>query len=360
MLKILLMSLELSIDSIVDILTLATALMLGFLFLTVKTENKKANLFLGLFLWSLTIEVLGVLTQSISEDVFNIPITGLFTILFLFLYVNQTINNTLKKWYLLLFIPGVVINGINYLNIDINLLEIFDYIFNIFLLVYILNTLKQHKNNISNYYSDLEHKTLSWIKTIVFIYLGFHVLWIVEDIISFKNEDIIEYFASLSTILTFFMVYWIGYNGFSQSEIFKNKLFILSKKEDDNIEDKIDILYEESKKEYIKIKTRIETEKLYTNRALNLRNLSTILEIKEKELSKLINKHSKTNFYQFINGFRVAEFKKLLASPKAKQLSILGLAEEAGFSSKSTFYTAFKAVEGITPKQYEMSLKTSE
>ena len=74
----------------------------------------------------------------------------------------------------------------------------------------------------------------------------------------------------------------------------------------------------------------------------------------------MINEHSKTNFYQFINGFRVSEFKMLMQSPKAQQLSILGLAEEAGFSSKSTFYTAFKAVEGVTPKQYELSLKKSE
>jgi len=356
------MNLELSIDSIIDILTLATALMLGFLFLTVKSGNKKGNVFLGLFLWSLSIEVLGVLAQSFSEDFSSIPITGLFTILFLFLYVNQTINNVFKKWYILLFIPGIIINTIYYLDIDIELLGVFDYIFNILLLVYIFKILKKHKDNVSNYYSDLEHKTLSWIKTIVFIYIGFHALWIIEDIVSFKNEEIIEYFAGLSTILTFFMVYWIGYNGFSQSEIFKNKLFIVSKKEEE-IEIEIsntNALCIESEKEFIRLKARIETEKLFTNRALNLRNLSTILEIKEKELSKLINEHSKTNFYQFINGFRVKEFKILLASPKAKQLSILGIAEEAGFSSKSTFYTAFKTIEGITPKQYEMSLKKSE
>jgi AraC-like DNA-binding protein len=355
------MTLELSFDSILDILSFATALMLGFLFLTVKSGNKKANIFIGLFLWSLSIEILQVLVQGFSEEQIIMPITGLFTILFLFLYVNQTINNEFKKWYLLLFIPGFIINIFNYLylDVDIELLGFFDYIFNIFLLVFILKTIKKHKDDVSNYYSDLENKTLSWIKTIVFIFLGFHALWIIEDIVSFKNEDIIEYFAVLSTILTFFMVYWIGYNGFSQSEIFKNKLFIATEKEE-TIINKTDVLCEESKKAFLILKVRIETEKLFTNRELNLRNLSIILEVKEKELSKLINEHSKTNFYQFINGFRVSEFKKLVASPKAKQLSLLGLAEEAGFSSKSTFYTAFKTIEGITPKQYELSLKESE
>ncbi len=353
------MNLELSLISIIDVLSVSTALMLGFLFLTVKSNNKRANLFLGLFLWSLTIEILGTVSQGFSEE-FNIgQSTVLFTIPLLLLYVNQTVNNTQKKWYALLFIPGVSINVLDYLGADMEIFVFFDYIFNISILVYILKILKKHKDNVSNFYSDLEHKTLSWIKTIAYIYLGFHLLWIIEDIVSIKNEDIIEHFADLSSILTFFMVYWIGYNGFSQSEIFKNKLFVVIEKEKIS-ENETNDAFDKRKKEFMRLKERIETEKLYTNRELNLRNLSETLQIRERELSKLINEHTKNNFYQFINGFRVTEFKKLLNSPKAKQLSILGLSEEAGFSSKSTFYAAFKTLEGITPKQYESSLKTSD
>lgn len=354
------MNLELSLISIIDILSVSTALMLGFLFFTVKSDNKSANFFLGLFLWSLMIEILETVSQGFSEEL-NIGglSTVLFTIPFLLLYVNQTVNNTLKKWYVLLFVPGVLINVFDYLGVEMEIFVFFDYLFNISILFYILKILKEHKDNVSHFYSDLEHKTLSWIKTIAYIYLGFHFLWIIEDIVSIQNEDIIEYFADLSSILTFFMVYWIGYNGFSQSEIFKRKLFVVIEKEEIS-EKQTNIAFDKREKEFIRLKEIIAKEKLYVNRELNLRNLSEALEIKERELSKLINEHSKTNFYQFINGFRVSEFKKLLNSPKAKQLSILGLSEEAGFSSKSTFYAAFKAVEGVTPKQYEMSLKKSD
>ena len=71
------------------------------------------------------------------------------------------------------------------------------------------------------------------------------------------------------------------------------------------------------------------------------------------------NSRSKLNYFlnQLINNLRVNEFKMLIQSPKANQLSLLGLANEAGFSSKSTFYAAFKKLEGMTPKQYESSLK---
>ena len=104
----------------------------------------------------------------------------------------------------------------------------------------------------------------------------------------------------------------------------------------------------------------IRKKRLFANSKLNLRMLSQSFNLNEKEVSRLINQHSEGNFYQFINQFRVEEFKALLHSEKARQLSVLGLAEEAGFNSKSTFYTAFKTLEGMTPKQYELSLKKSE
>ncbi len=348
------MQLELSFLSIIDTLAIATTFMLGLLFLTIGSNNRKANVFLGLFLWSLTIEIFGSLSQSISQDLYLIPHTTLFTIPLLLLYVNQTINNPYKKEYSLLFVLGVFFNIISFFNIDMEPVMFLEYIFNVSILLYIFKIVQQHKRRVSNFYSDLEQKTLSWIKAIIFVFLGFHLLWIIEDIIGFTNENVIEYFVATSTILTFFMVYWIGYNGFSQQEIFKEKVFNY------NNPSTTKVAFHNFEEDLFLFKTLKETianKKLYTNSNLNLRLLSEALQVKEKELSRLINTHSKTNFYQFINEFRISEFKDLIQSPKAEQLSILGLAEEAGFSSKSTFYTTFKALEGMTPKQYELSLK---
>lgn len=355
------MQIELSFLVIIDILAIATAFMLGLLFLTVKTENRKGNIFLGLFLWSLTIEILGTLAQNTVEKEFIIVQTSLFTILFLFLYVQQTINNDFKKWYIFLFIPGIFLNLLIWLIDENPNIRIFEYIFNIGLLLFILKTLQNHKKNVSHYYSNMEYKTLSWIKTIVFLFLGFHLLWIIEDIVGLGNEKYTEPFAILSAILTFFMVYWIGYNGFSQHEIFKKKLFLRKNENEIEAEHQEKQTYSPDQfQKFENIKKEIQKRKLFSDPKLNLRILAEALNIKEKELSKLINQYAQTNFYHFINDFRIKEFKKLLQSSKAKQLSIIGLAEEAGFSSKSTFYSAFKAVEGTTPKQYEKTLKKSE
>ncbi|MDY8135912.1 AraC family transcriptional regulator [Aquimarina sp. 2201CG5-10] len=355
------MHLELNFLSAIDILTCSTAFMLGLLFITSKSENRKANLFLGLSLWSLVFEVFGSLSQSFSDDVEFMIHTSLFTIPFLLLYINQTINNHIKPWYYILFLPGIILNLILFIEFDDYIISYFEYVFNIGVLLYILSIIKTHSKRVNNFYSDLEYKTLQWIKIIVFVYLGFHFLWIIEDIIGYQNEDWIEYFAALSTVLTFFMVFWIGHNGFLQHETFKQKLFISVRENVKEEKQVSDINNDTEDQEAFEIlKNQIIDQKLFTDPKLNLRTLSQFVNLNEKEVSRLINQCSASNFYQFINQFRVDEFKALLQSPKAKQLSILGLAEESGFNSKSTFYTAFKTLEGITPKQYEIQLKKSE
>lgn len=342
------MEFHLNLLFIVDILSWASALMLGCLFITSKSDNKKANLFLGLFLMSLSIEVIGSLLEF-TEYVFYLPNTILWTIPFLFFYVIFTINHKRQYYYYFLFLLGIINN---LFDID-NLFYIVSYVLNIGLLIYILYLLKWHRKAVNNYYSDIQSKTLKWITLIVYIYLGFNLLWIIEDIIGWNHEEWTMYFSGISSVLTLTMIYWIGHHGFSQNEIFKKQLF--------TVKDDVISISENDESDYFELlKQTIRAKQLFTNPKLNLRLLSEELHIKEKELSRLINVYHKRNFYQFINEFRVEAFKSLLQSSKAKQMSILGLAQEAGFSSKSTFYSAFKTLEGMTPTEYKKQLKLSE
>jgi len=57
------------------------------------------------------------------------------------------------------------------------------------------------------------------------------------------------------------------------------------------------------------------------------------------------------NFYAFVNRYRVEEAKQLLTT-RVKALSMLGIAYEAGFRSKTTFNNAFKKHTGLSPSQY--------
>ena len=80
---------------------------------------------------------------------------------------------------------------------------------------------------------------------------------------------------------------------------------------------------------------------------------STDQVIMGQMLSLLINERTGMHFYDFVNRYRVEEAKRLLRESILRdELSILGIAYEVGFNSKSSFNTAFKKAAGITPSQY--------
>ena len=62
------------------------------------------------------------------------------------------------------------------------------------------------------------------------------------------------------------------------------------------------------------------------------------------------------NFFDYVNNYRVEEFKKLVNDPAKKDDKLIFLAYDAGFNSKSTFNTAFKKFTGQTPSDYRNSL----
>mgnify|MGYP001801106375 CR=1 FL=1 len=99
-------------------------------------------------------------------------------------------------------------------------------------------------------------------------------------------------------------------------------------------------------------------KKPYLDPSLNLDQLSTFLEVRKQELSYLLNNHYQENFYRFINKYRIEESKELLRNPKKAHLSMVGIAQESGFKSKSTFYARFKELTGLTPVQFMKNIKS--
>jgi TolB-like protein/AraC-like DNA-binding protein len=118
---------------------------------------------------------------------------------------------------------------------------------------------------------------------------------------------------------------------------------------------------EKNKKEPDKLELRILTNKLldylrenqpHLDPQMTLVKLAKEINVHPNKLSFLINEEFKINYNEFINGFRLKEFKEKAVDKKYKHLSLLGLAFECGFNSKTVFNTYFKRKEGMSPKEW--------
>lgn len=105
--------------------------------------------------------------------------------------------------------------------------------------------------------------------------------------------------------------------------------------------------------EYAKVieETMRET-KPYLQPRITLNDLSDLTGINRNLLSRIINEHYNKNFFDFINMYRIEEFKSIAESNRNENLTILALAYQAGFNSKTTFNTAFKKLTNKTPGEY--------
>lgn len=96
----------------------------------------------------------------------------------------------------------------------------------------------------------------------------------------------------------------------------------------------------------------IETDKHFLNPDLSLRFLAEQIGIHANQLSWMLNHVFQKNFNEFINQYRVEEFKQIASLPENAHLTILAIAYDCGFNSKTVFNTYFKKVTGLTPKQF--------
>ena len=94
----------------------------------------------------------------------------------------------------------------------------------------------------------------------------------------------------------------------------------------------------------------------YLDAELSLNSLAKKLNLQPHELSRIVNVGLKKSFTDLINEYRVAEVIRKMKDPAYHHLTILGIAFEAGFSSKATFNRAFKQVLGKNPVDYKHDL----
>jgi len=210
-------------------------------------------------------------------------------------------------------------------------------------------------NNYS-YSTDIDLKWLRWLV------LLFGIIWTILVSVTmihhvFKMFSMVFCTDGLFLSLSAFVIL-IGYFGLKQKVIFSNDVI-----EESRVSSKPMTKYagsrltESEAKQYAeKLSKYMKSSKPYLNPELTLSQLAGELGISSHFLSQVINEKLELNFFDFINGYRVEEFKERTSNPNYSNFSLLGIALECGFNSKSAFNRIFKQKTGLTPSQFKKTL----
>ena len=200
--------------------------------------------------------------------------------------------------------------------------------------------------------------TLQWLLGLsITFYAGYVIMFIfggVDIMTGFMPFDPYEISFIGLTILTFLF----GVFGFNQPVIFEEVVRYVENGESENIpEDPKKYQRSGLKKKDIKgyveqVVNHMENAKPFLDRELTIYDLSRQLGIPRHILSEIINEHLGKNFYNLVNDYRVEEVKKRLENPEYTHLTILAIAFDSGFNSKSSFNTIFKEKTSYTPSEY--------
>lgn len=117
---------------------------------------------------------------------------------------------------------------------------------------------------------------------------------------------------------------------------------------------------EEANELQTSLRYQLEEKELFLQPELTLRELAEATQTSEKKLSYLLNQNLDTNFYELLNKYRVEKFKSVVTKKENQKLSIVGIALNCGFPSKSSFYRAFKSNVGTSPSAYIKELNKSQ
>ena len=101
----------------------------------------------------------------------------------------------------------------------------------------------------------------------------------------------------------------------------------------------------------------MERQKPYLECGLTLVSLASKLRVSRNHLSQVLNQHLETSFYDYVTFFRLKEVSSRLTDPDAQGQSIIDIASDCGFNTKSTFNKAFKEWYGVSPSEYRAGLR---
>ena len=226
--------------------------------------------------------------------------------------------------------------------------------------------IRKHKKNLRNHFSSTQGIDLKWMQVLLYS-LG--AVLLVAILLEILSNTLFLVPADAGSVIVFILVavgiFYIGMQGILTTDNFStykpgstppspgmasiNTKGLQSDPSPGSEEDTMNRKYQE-------LLEFMMTEKPYLEPSLSLPMLAEKLDTKAHVLSKIINTKAACNFFDFVNSYRIEEFKSELQNPDNKNYTLLSIAYGCGFNSKTAFNRVFKNHTGITPSEYFNSI----
>jgi len=217
----------------------------------------------------------------------------------------------------------------------------------ILFLIYLFASIQEYnrakqKGKISSLGKEGTLIVLRWLHSLLVCLCIFALAWVLTVAV--------PYFVKLSTDFTYYpielalvlFIYWFAFTGYHKTKVIYLKPTVQPAR----------LSGDEPDPNFARLMTAMQSEKLYLDPELNLGKLAMHTGIPAKSISSLLNQQHQTTFNDFVNRYRVLEVCDLILRPGNQQLTISGIAYDAGFNSQATFQRAFRKQTGMSPTEY--------
>jgi len=358
------------INSYIVIIIYGSLALLSFLLIVNPLKvNRTANVWFGifLFLWS-TFWVEEIMGLTYIDSLNSIPLISLrfsqflTPIVFYFSIVYYT-NPEFKfkqmdfKYVILpiIFLFGLIVQQTN--KEDVLILIILNALMIVQALYFTLFSyikIKHHKKRVQLFSSNTSEIDLDWLENIIVALVVLSIFIGLYNML-FRSTNL-NIFANLVSVV---IIFFVAYNALKQKEIFllneNQRNLIIETVQEVNIEKQKVIPDNDLEKLKLELSQLMDHKQPFLDAELSLKRLAELINITPHQLSYVINEGFNENFFLFVNRYRVEKVKELLLDNEKNHLSIMGIAFESGFNSKTSFNTTFKKISSQTPSEFKKS-----
>jgi len=224
-------------------------------------------------------------------------------------------------------------------------------------LVMALIRVRQHRSRVAQHFSYTEQVNLTWLRNLLAGLMVVYVCWLVDEFLS----EGAEWLADVLGLSIVVLIYAMAYRGLQQPAIFGRQPVAPAADTEPVAEaapapkakyQNSSLSPELSGALLAQLQHHMQQEKPYLDNTLSLPELAASVGLSVNHLSQCINEQLQQNFFDFVNGYRIEAAKSCLLDGERQRDTILTVAMDSGFNSKSAFYSAFKKHTGMTPSQF--------